>query len=363
MPVHIKLGFKTPQFSNWKPLAKAGELSPTSRTSVTWERKWPTRPDVVAEGGNLATDGTNPALKTPDLGLLTSHYQPSRQLLTPFQDTSAATALVSRMAAELMVQLPSARPETIRALIIHSAEWTPAMKTVLGNSPKERDRRLLLQRYGYGIPNLDRALRSTRNDLTLVVEDVITPYKLKNTNVSTNEMNLHRFPWPRDILQELGELDAEVRVTLSYFIEPSPEGRGWARRHRYASHGLRFSMKGSVEEDLDFRRRINHQARDDDYDPNSRAFTDADRWFLRGKVRDKGSIHSDYWQGSAADLAQRDAIAVVPVGGWWKEKKHLERWDQQVHYSLIVSVRVPDADVDIYTPVANALSIPVTLTS
>ena len=96
------------------------------------------------------------------------------------------------------------------------------MKATFGDTPQEKDKRHLLQRYGYGVPNLERALRSARNDLTLVVEDTITPYKLKDSRISTNEMNLHQFPWPRDILQGLGELDAEVRVTLSYFIEPSP---------------------------------------------------------------------------------------------------------------------------------------------
>jgi hypothetical protein len=47
------------------------------------------------------------------------------------------------------------------------------------------------------------------------------------------------------------------------------------------------------------------------------------------------------------------------VGGWWKEKKYLERYNEVSHYSLIVSIRVPGVDVDIYTPVANLVSISV----
>ena len=101
-----RVRIEDPQYSDWEPLAEAGELCPTSRTSIPWERKWPVRPDVVAEGGNLATDGTIPAMQMEDLSLLTSYYQPTQQLLTTFGDTSAATALVSRMAAELMVQFP-----------------------------------------------------------------------------------------------------------------------------------------------------------------------------------------------------------------------------------------------------------------
>ena len=35
-----------------------------------------------------------------------------------------------------------------------------------------------------------------------------------------------------------------------------------------------------------------------------------DDWLL-GTFRDRGSIHSDVWHGSAADLAERDAIGGV----------------------------------------------------
>jgi hypothetical protein len=39
-------------------------------------------------------------------------------------------------------------------------------------------------------------------------------------------------------------------------------------------------------------------------------------------------LHSDFWLGSAADLAARDAIGLFPVGGWRKEKLYLERFDE-----------------------------------
>jgi hypothetical protein len=55
-------------------------------------------------------------------------------------------------------------------------------------------------------------------------------------------------------------------------------------------------------------------------------------------------------------LAQKDAIAVYPVGGWWKEKKYLNRWNQIALYSLIISIRVPEVEADIYTPVSNIVS-------
>ena len=48
---------------------------------------------------------------------------------------------------------------------------------------------------------------------------------------------------------------------------------------------------------------------------------------------------------------------MFPVSGWWKEKPYLERFDGQARYALIVTIRAPGSDVDIYTPVEAAISI------
>ena len=42
---------------------------------------------------------------------------------------------------------------------------------------------------------------------------------------------------------------------------------------------------------------------------------------------------------------------MFPVAGWWKEKPFLERYDALARYALIVTIRAPGSDVDIYTPV------------
>ncbi|TIW62829.1 MAG: hypothetical protein E5V60_23445 [Mesorhizobium sp.] len=78
---------------------------------------------------------------------------------------------------------------------------------------------------------------------------------------------------------------------------------------------------------------------------------------MLGTFRDRGSLHADFWSGSAADLAERDAIGVFPVGGWWKEKPYLERVDALARYALIVTIRAPGVDVDIFTPVEAALTV------
>jgi hypothetical protein len=45
------------------------------------------------------------------------------------------------------------------------------------------------------------------------------------------------------------------------------------------------------------------------------------------------------------------------VGGWWKEKPNLARYDRQVRYSLIVSIRATAGNIDIYTPIQAAIPV------
>ena len=352
-----KINITHPDFQGWEAVAPCGDLSPRSRTSVSWDNQWPIRPDVVFEGGNLASDGQNPAENIKELCLLTTSHISNVRSFDFMTDTSCATALASYMAARILSEKPKYWPETIRALIVHSAEWTTEM---LAHLPKKttqvQKRSLLLRRYGYGVPSLERALKSANNDLTLIIEDQVKPFILEGNDIKIGDMNVHDLPWPTEKLQELGEAEVKLKVTLSYFIEPNPGERGWGQKHNYASYGLRFDVKRP--EDINekaFKARINKPAKDEKKRQPIR--TDDTNWFLGSNLRTHGSLHSDIWTGSAADLAARGMLGIYPVGGWWKEKKELERWDQLARYSLIVTIQVPEVDVDIYTPVSNLIDV------
>ncbi len=125
---------------------------------------------------------------------------------------------------------------------------------------------------------------------------------------------VHQFPWPRTELEQLGETQVELRVTLSYFVEPNPGERGWLRKHRYASHALRFAVKRELESVDEFRGRINAAAGAEEAGLAPVA-GGADHWYL-GRIRNAGSIHSDHWYGNAADLAKKSEIGVYPISGW-----------------------------------------------
>ena len=212
----------------------------------------------------------------------------------------------------------------------------------------------LLRYCGFGRPDLTEMLWSARNKLTLIAQDSLQPFDRIDDKYRFRELNIHSIPWPREVLLQLGEIPVEMRVTLSYFIEPNPSERGRSRRHRYASHGLRFDVKTPEETLKDFKMRVNQAAWDEESGKSSKS--DARNWMLGPDLRGLGSLHSDRWSGTAAQLAERGYIAVFPVIGWWRERFQLQRWHERARYALIVTIKTPATEVDIYTPVVNIIA-------
>lgn len=355
-------------FKGWIPVAKPGEISPVSRTSVKFtENNWPFKPEVVADGGNYAQPLFGGKFDTPEsLAILTTAHQPANDLglnfFTTTRDTSAATAQVAAIAADIWFAYSDFRPETVRALIVHSAEWTPAMREHFDPKKNKTELKQRLRRYGMGVPSLQRALYSAKNAVTLIAESRIHPFTHKgNANKGTfKEMHFYELPWPKEVLEELGEVSVKMRITLSYFIEPNPSSRGWKRKYAYNSHGLRFAVKRPEESTDDFKERISRM-RDDDDDKEIESGKETGWLFGSKQHKSAGSLHTDIWEGTAAELAAKGVIAIYPVLGWWRDRVKFDQSDRGVHYSLIVSIEAPEVDVDLWSPinVANGVAIEV----
>ena len=345
-----------PTYKSWTPVAPFGGLSPYSTTSSSWSpQKWPIKPEVLFEGGNVARGPNDSFVDIDDLQLLSTWHKPHDYQFGLFGKTSAATAQAAWLAAQIKAQYPDAWPETIRALIVHSANWTPSMIRQFLQSNSKADYAKFLRICGYGVPDLANAIYSASDSLTLISQAKLRPFEKRDTNYVTRDMHLYNLPWPKDVLKELAEIPVKMRVTLSYFIEPGPGEIGWGNRYRYASHGLRFDVNRANESESEFIARINSQARDETEYQRTR---EQSNWLI-GEARNVGSIHSDIWVGRAIDLGESNKIAVYPTVGWWRERHYLNKWDKQCRYSLVVSIQTPGLDVDIYTPVAIQVGIAV----
>ncbi|WP_141619596.1 hypothetical protein [Myxococcus sp. AB036A] len=237
--------------------------------------------------------------------------------------------------------------------MVHSAEWSAQMQPHLLGASGKRARAKLVQRYGFGVPSAERALRCANDALTLVAQSSIRPF----VDGQMRELHFFELPWPRDVLAELGATPARLRITLSYFIEPNPGRPGWKKRHRYQSHGLRFDVKGPTESFADFHKRLNKQAIEED-EAKPTTGGDSSEWCLGEHARNRGSLHSDILSCNAADVA---VIAVYPVSGWRKDQSKRERSEHGVRYALVLSVETPGVDTDIRTPVATQVGLPVAI--
>ena len=360
-----KIQINDPNFQNHTPVANEGQLSPFSSTSLVWEqRKWPIKPDVVFEGGNLLRAPDTSVTPHEDLELLSTSRSFNIKPFDTINATSAAAAQASWLAAKIAYEYPSAWAETIRGLIIHSANWNTAMlaqsQVQQGNRASFRD---LLRTFGFGVPDIDRALYSQESALTYIAQETIQPFNFKikegrkSSDAETNEIHFFNLPWASDLLLQMGETPVKLKVTLSYFIEPGAGEIGWKDKYRYQSHGLRFDVNNVDESEEVFRKRINIAAREEDED--FQANSGAERWKVGKDNRSNGSIHSDYMEMTAAELSECNHIAVYPVIGWWRERKHLGKVENQTRYALIISLETPAQDVELYTTVKNMIEVPV----
>jgi hypothetical protein len=347
---HIRIN--DDKLRDYVPIADNGELSPYSSTSLIWDKKWPVKPEILCNGGNIAKCGES-ITECADLSLLTTRARPLSRLFSTIWGTSAATAQAAWMSAQITSEYPDIWPETVRALLVHSARWTDKMKKqFLIDNKKTSGKRNLLRTCGYGVPNLARAIQCKNNSVNLIIENEIQPF----SKDGMNEMHLHKIPWPKEVLQGLGEIPVEMRVTISYFIEPGPGEVGWKDKYRYPSCNLRFDVINQNENITDFKKRINIKMREDKRD-SGEGSSGSEYWYLGTDNRDVGSIHSDFREQNAVDLCDANYIAVYPVIGWWRERRHLKCYNKKIRYSLIVTISTPEIKIDLYTPITNKIKV------
>lgn len=353
-----KIYIAEPELADHSPLAEAGDLSPYTRTSTLWTtgRNRPFKPDIVMEAGNRAVDASRTTVvDTTSLSVATAGPEVDKRPLVSFRATSAATAEAARLAGRLVAAQPDYWPETIRALIIHGAEWTDKMRFALDPLGKT-DASKLLRHFGYGVPTFERAVASAENHLALVAQSEIQPYSASS---GFQDCHYYDLPWPRQALEALGDEEVKLKITLSYFIDPNPGALASLDPYRYQSFGLRFDLKRRMESIDVFRKRVNADERED---PQRKPATqsDTDNWRFPDGAS-SGSLHCNEWTGPAAWLLARNMLCVKPVGGWWKNRADKQTRQQKTRYALVVSVKTASEEVTLHTDINAIVSGAVTV--
>ena len=384
-------------YANMTCLAPAGGVSPWTRAGVP-RAKLASKPDVVFEGGNATFDQSVGYSGCETLCTLTTGKDWVRNPLDVHAMTSCATAHAARFAARVWAARSDLRPETVRGLVVHAARWTPRMVLQL---PNLEERMALC---GYGVPDEALATSCLRERTTVIVEDAMqnlverpvegAPDQLRQVR----EIKFFRLPLPDEVLLAEGEA-VELRVTLSYFAEPST-----IRRTERHGLDLAFDVQAAGESEEEFRRRMNKLLRptrrrgaagppEEAVSPTAGAADEGEgdgggvedegeaeevpmsgaaestlgagnarparrragwgnQWQIGIQRRARGTVQSDYLTVPAALLAGAKLVAVYPVLGWWDDRRETELEEQS--FSLIVTITAPGRDV--YTPIQIALA-------
>lgn len=344
-----------------KPVVPANHRSPFSLGSQTLSSDLtPIKPEVLFEAGNMISDPSGDCGWEPSVSLLSPGSNVLHEPLVAFWATSAAAGMAGHFVGALQAALPDLWPETHRALTVDSAHWPePIRKRLVGTGQHWKTgtkaaKQAILREVGYGVPDLQRAINSASNDVTLIAQAQIQPFVIGESGAPVfNEMHFYDLPWPKAALEKIENGIVTMKVTLSYFVEPNLSGRAATRPETYRSFGLRFAMKKGSESKDKFMRRISGQQ----VKGMDSAEKEKDRWLLGPNAMQAGSLHCDLWRGRAIDLALHDAIGVFPVTGWWKTHAGQRRYNDKGRYALVISISAPDHEVDLYTDIKNAVEI------
>lgn len=79
---------------------------------------------------------------------------------------------------------------------------------------------------------------------------------------------------------------------------------------------------------------------------------DSKRWTVGQMRRENSTVQSDWFTCTAQELSECGQIVVFPGSGWWKERK-LSNVDNEIKYSLVVSIKTDKTEI--YQAVETAI--------
>jgi len=194
------------------------------------------KPDLVEFGGDLTFERGSGVVTDSSIGVITAEKDFLREGLLTIEDgTSFSAAKISHLAAKLWKELPDASSNLIKALLIASAK-IPELKPppwdsldLKGGSSEEQSK--LLNIYGYGLPNLDRAF-PIPNRVLLIDE----------REMKLNDIVIYEIPVPAEFYRGAGR--RIISITLAF----DPPTRKTRKQYLGATMNFHLFRDVTVEE-------------------------------------------------------------------------------------------------------------------
>ncbi|MEN6342956.1 MAG: S8 family peptidase, partial [Methanospirillum sp.] len=281
------------------------------------------KPEFVDEGGNDPYIDDRRNLHT-GVFVLNPNWLEDGKLITTDIGTSFAAPRVANFIARLKKRYPSYHPNTIKALLLASAEYPlnrpPNLDFDINRCTSE-ERENLLNVYGYGKPNINYAESSENNHVFYIAED----------EIKIDGIHFYEIYVPEEFINS--PISRELSVTLTY------NPRITTTRIEYFGTKLSFYLiKNTGMEDID---RYSHLIINEDID-DEESITQFPEVLLqpsrtnRSKgIHQKGCITLK--QSRPAMAINKPLVLAVKCTGNWMTKNEHPNFRQK--YSVVVSLK------------------------
>lgn len=302
------------------------------------------KPDVVEYGGDFAKEkNANPNLTNePSISpeLVKSTYNGGSGVGQDSVGTSFAAPKVAHIVAHLQRLFPDESSNLYRALVAQSARL-PA--SIFSNPTLNH-----IRHYGYGIPNLQRAIENSEKRITLIASN----------KISARQANLYSIKVPEQMNRPGEDYDILVEVTLSFVARPRRTRR---KTNSYLSTWLDWESSKLGEDYNHFASRI---LKDLDEPEESPEDQNSIRWVIRerkdwsritGIKRQDNSLQKSWCVIKSYELPSVLSLAVIGHKGWECDLS------EQVPYSIAVSFEALTGNINVYEliRIENQIELPV----
>lgn len=308
-----------------------GERDHVSSFSRTGPGLWGCiKPDVVEYGGDLLRE-KNGYLVTQHNAISSVVVKTGANRIGYAVGTSFAAPKVAHIIAQLAKQFPNESTLLYKALIIQSAR--------LPEHTFHQPNINVMRAFGFGIPDLQRAVENTPYRVTFVAEGA----------VSAHQANLYSVKLPPEIIRAGNDYDILLEVTLTYTAEPR---RTRKRLKSYFGSWLTWESSKLGETFEDFSVRVLKDMEDpDDDDVETVSDIDSIKWALssspnygqiRGLKRQDSATQKDWIVLKSNAFTEEISFAVVGHKGWNKETS------EELPFALAISFEAISKETEIY---------------
>lgn len=297
------------------------------------------KPEFVEDGGNESFSDDAVDLQT-GVFVLNPKWREESKLLTTDRGTSFSAPKVTHFIARLIKKFPNLDTNTIKALLISSSRYPvdrPEPLNVEMTDANADQRSNLLNVYGYGKPDINRAEESDNNHVCFIAED----------SIPIDGVHFYELYLPEEFVTHPGK--REISVTLVY--DPPVTGT----RIDYFGVKISFTLfKNTSGDELErFSARLVHDG--EDLDEEEESHFPSIKLQPTNKVRSKG-IHQKgsiiYKANPRSIEVDKPLVLAVFCKGNWMKKENFENFRQT--YSVVITLKHQE-QINLYNKIISMI--------